>query len=324
MGSAKWIGGFLGWVAGGAIGALIGFLLGKAVDTYIDMSHQLPGGDGSAQGGPGYGPGGYNKGGYNQGGYNQGGYNQGGYNQGGYNQGGYNQGGYNPGGYNQGGYNQGSQSGGPGYGPGGYQRTGGRYSQAEQRNSFFVSLLVLSSAVIKADGRVHPSELQAVREFMRRNFGVQAETQAMQILDRLNASQVNIYTVGDQIAANMNYSQRLQLFHYLVGIATSDGDFSKSEKDALEAIAAVIRLTSTDASSVIAMYYKEADSAYTVLEISPSATDDEVRAAYRRMAIKNHPDKVATLGPEVQKAAAEKFRKIQEAYETIKKQRGMN
>ena len=213
MGSAKWIGGFLGWVAGGAIGALIGFLLGKAVDTYIDMSHQLPGGDGSAQGGPGYGPGGYNQGGYNQGGYNQGGYNQGS--------------------YNQGGYNQGSQSGGAGYGPGGYQRTGGRYSQAEQRNSFFVSLLVLSSAVIKADGRVHPSELQAVREFMRRNFGVQAETQAMQILDRLNASQVNIYTVGDQIAANMNYSQRLQLFHYLVGIATSDGDFSKSEKDAL-------------------------------------------------------------------------------------------
>ena len=309
MGSAKWIGGFLGWVAGGAIGALIGFLLGKAVDTYIDMSHQLPGGDGSAQGGSGYDPGGYNQGGYNPGGYNQGGYNQGG---------------YNPGGYNPGGYNQGSQSGGAGYGPGGFQRTGGRYSQAEQRNSFFVSLLVLSSAVIKADGRVHPSELQTVREFMRRDFGVQAETQAMQILDRLNASQVNIYTVGDQIAANMNYSQRLQLFHYLVGIATSDGDFSKSEKDTLEAIAAVIRLTSTDASSVIAMYYKEADSAYTVLEISPSATDDEVRAAYRRMAMKNHPDKVATLGPEVQKAAAEKFRKIQEAYETIKKQRGMN
>ncbi len=41
------------------------------------------------------------------------------------------------------------------------------------------------------------------------------------------------------------------------------------------------------------------------------------------MAMKNHPDKVATLGLEVQKAAEEKFRKIQEAYETIKKERGM-
>jgi DnaJ like chaperone protein len=71
------------------------------------------------------------------------------------------------------------------------------------------------------------------------------------------------------------------------------------------------------------MYYKEADSAYTVLEISPSATDDEVRSAYRRMAMKYHPDRVATLGPEVQKAAEEKFKKIQEAYATIKKQRGI-
>ena len=72
------------------------------------------------------------------------------------------------------------------------------------------------------------------------------------------------------------------------------------------------------------MYYKDAKSAYSVLEISPNATDDEVKSAYRRMAMKNHPDKVATLGPEVQKAAAEKFRKIQEAYETIKKERGMS
>ena len=320
MGSAKWIGGFLGWVAGGAIGALIGFLLGKAVDNYIDMSHQLPGG--GSDGAGGYGQDGSGWGGYNQGG--QGSSGQGRYNQGG--QGGYGAGyGSNrAGGNNQGGYNQGGAGGYSQQGNYGQRGTGGRYSQTEQRNSFFVSLLVLSSAVIKADGRVHPSELQTVREFMRRNFGEAAAAQAMQILDRLNGQQVNIYTVGDQIAANMNYSQRLQLFHFLVGIATSDGEFSKSEKDTLEAIAAVIRLTSTDASSVIAMYYREADSAYTVLEISPSATDDEVRAAYRRMAMKNHPDKVATLGPEVQKAAAEKFRKIQEAYETIKKQRGMN
>ena len=61
-----------------------------------------------------------------------------------------------------------------------------------------------------------------------------------------------------------------------------------------------------------------------VLEISPSATDNEVRTAYRKMAMKNHPDKVATLGPDVQKVAEEKFRQVQEAYETIKKERGMS
>ena len=275
MGAGKWIGGFLGWVAWGPIGALIGYLLGKAVDTYIDGSHQLPGGDG-----------------WEQRQSRQGSYRQ----QTG-----------------QGQYDRGSST----------QSRQGRYTADEQRNSFFVSLLVLSSAVIKADGRTHPAELRTVREFIRTNFGEQAAAQAEQILQRLDSQQVNIYSVGGQIAANMNYSQRLQLFQYLVSIATSDGDFSASEKSVLEAIASAIRLTSSDAASIIAMYYKEADSAYTVLEISPSATDDEVRSAYRRMAMKYHPDRVATLGPEVQKAAEEKFKKIQEAYATIKKQRGI-
>jgi DnaJ like chaperone protein len=264
MGAVKWIGGLLGWVTMGPIGALIGFLLGKAVETYIDGSHQLPGGD-SAGG--------------------------------------------------QGGYQQ----------PGGYQRTttNRRYTADEQRNSFFVSLLVLSSAVIKADGKTLPAELNFVRDFFRTNFGEQAAQQAMQILQQLDRQQVNIYSVGDQIASNMNYSQRMQLLQYLVQIAMADGNFDKSEKSVLEAIASVIRLTSTDAASIISMYYKEEQSAYTILEISPSATDDEVRAAYRRMAMKNHPDRVSTLGPEVQKAAAERFQQIHEAYETIKKQRGM-
>lgn len=198
------------------------------------------------------------------------------------------------------------------------------YTATEQRNSFFVSLLVLSSAVIRADGKTLQAELDCVRDFFRRNFGDDAASQAVQMLEKLNSQQVNIYSVGEQIAANMNYSQRLQLFHYLTQIAISDGDFCKEEKSVLEAIAAVIRISSVDAASIISMFYKDADSAYSVLEISPSATDDEVRTAYRRMAMKNHPDKVATLGPDVQKAAAEKFRNIQEAYETIKRQRGMN
>ena len=202
------------------------------------------------------------------------------------------------------------------------------YTANEQRNSFMVSLLVLSSAVIKADGRTHPAELERVRTFIRQNFGDNAVDEAMRIRDGLNAQQVNIYSVGGQIADNMNYSQRLQLFHYLTQIAAADGDFSPSERSVLEAVAGAMRLTRPDTQSILAMYDKQAssgtDAAYAILEISPSATDDEVKSAYRRMAMKHHPDKVASLGPEVQKAAEEKFRKIQEAYETIKRQRGLN
>ena len=258
MGKAKWIAGFLGWVAWGPIGALLGFVAGAFLDAQIDFAKQLGGSDGAA------------------------------------------------------GSTAGTTS-----------RQRG-YTAGEQRNSFLVSLLVLSSAVIKADGQVRQAELDRVRQFVRQNFGEAAVDQAMQMLDGLNRQQVDIYSVGSQIAGNMNYSQRLQLFHYLAQIAAADGDFNKAEKDVLESIASAIRLTSSDAASVIAMFYKDSESAYAVLEISPSATDDEVKSAYRRMAMKNHPDKVATLGPEVQKAAAEKFRKIQEAYETIKKERGLS
>lgn len=197
------------------------------------------------------------------------------------------------------------------------------YTAAEQRNSFLVSLLVLSSSVIKADGKTHPAETGYVLDFVRQNFGQAAVQDASRILAELEGKNVNIYEVGAQIARNMNYSQRLQLFHYLTRIATADGEFSRQEKDVLEAIAGAIHLNSSDAASVISMFYKDSSSAYSVLEISPSATNDEVKSAYRRMAMKNHPDKVATLGPEVQKAAAEKFRQIQEAYETIKKERGL-
>lgn len=199
----------------------------------------------------------------------------------------------------------------------------GGYSQAEQRNSFLVSLLVLSAAVIKADGKTRQSELDYVRNFIRQNFGAAAVDEAMQLLNQFISQDVNIYQVGPQIAQYMNYSQRLQLLHYLIQIANADGEFAKSEKSVIEAIGAVLGLSEEDVSSLVAMFYKETNAAYKVLEVSPDATDDEVRKAYRKMAMKYHPDKVATLGPDIQKAATEKFRQIQEAYEAIKAERGM-
>ena len=198
------------------------------------------------------------------------------------------------------------------------------YTASEQRNSFLVSLLVLSAAVIKADGKTLQSELDYVKAFIRNNFGEAAVPDSMRMLEQFCRQDVNIYQVGPQIARYMNYSQRLQLLHYLVQIAMADGHFDKREKSVVEAIGTTIGLKEQDISSIIAMFYKETSSAYTVLGVSPSASDDEVRTAYRKMAMKNHPDKVATLGPEVQKAAAEKFRQVQEAYEAIKKERGMN
>ena len=65
------------------------------------------------------------------------------------------------------------------------------------------------------------------------------------------------------------------------------------------------------------------EEAYKVLEIDPSATNEEVRTAYRRLALKHHPDRVATLGEDVKKAAEEKFQQINNAKERIYKARGI-
>ena len=213
-------------------------------------------------------------------------------------------------------------------GAGDRPRGGGGYTREQQRagnrDSFMMSLLVLSAAVIKADGHFVKSELQYVQNFLRRNFGEDAADQAKDIIKGLMDKDINVYEVGAQIRLYMNYSQRLQLFHYLVALAQSDNRVTKEEIDILGVIARAIDLTARDTESIMSMFRNDIESAYKVLGISPSATDDEVRKAYKQMALKYHPDKVSTLGEDVQKAAEEKFKNVQEAYSKIKKERNMS
>ena len=192
-----------------------------------------------------------------------------------------------------------------------------------QRNSFLMSLLVLSAAVIKADGKTTSQELSTLRSFFARNFGPQAGNEAEEIVKDLLSRDFNLYEVCTQVRSCMDYSQRLQLFHYLVSLGACDG-LDKSEVDILEVIASYIGHSKTEADSVIAQFRPSNDRNYRILEITPDATDEQVKKAYRKMAIKYHPDKVATLGEDVQKAAEEKFKAISQAYEAICRERGMH
>ena len=208
---------------------------------------------------------------------------------------------------------------------GGTYDAGRDYSAGEQRNSFLVSLLVLSAAIMKSDGKVLKSELEYVKGFIRRNFGEHALPQALQILKAALEKDVDLPQVCAQIKLYMNQPQRLQLFHYLVGIAGADGHVCLKETEDLKTIALYLGIPASEAESILAMYGgADVNSAYKVLEIDPSATDEEVKKAYKKMAIKHHPDKVESLGDDVRKAAEEKFKSIVAAYETIKKERGFN
>ena len=75
--------------------------------------------------------------------------------------------------------------------------------------------------------------------------------------------------------------------------------------------------------SIQSMFVRNTNSDYKILEVGPSATDAEIKKAYRKMAAKYHPDKVTHLGNELRSLAEEKFKSLNDAYQAIKKQRGM-
>lgn len=207
---------------------------------------------------------------------------------------------------------------------------------AGQRNSFLFSLMVLASYIIKADGKVMHSEMEFVRRFLRANFGEVAVEEGNEILlklfeQRKQMDAVNPYafkqTINDcgrQIALNMTYEQRLQLLNFLAMIAKADGHVCEQEIEALQEVASAMGLSATEVDSMLNLGNDTLDAAYKVLEISPSATDDEVRIAYRKLAMKHHPDRVASLGEDIRKAAEEKFRQLNDAKEKIYKARGLN
>ena len=204
------------------------------------------------------------------------------------------------------------------------------------RNSFLFSMLVMASYIIKADGKIMHSEMEFVRRFLRDNFGEQAMNEGNQILLNLfeqrkrmdavnpNSFKQTIYDCGQQIAANLNYGERLQLLRFLAMIAMSDGNVCVQEIEALREVATAMNLSANDVDSMINLGSSNLDAAYKVLEIDSSATDDEVKAAYRALAKKHHPDRVATLGDDIHKAAEEKFRQINEAKEQIFKARNIS
>lgn len=203
---------------------------------------------------------------------------------------------------------------------------GSTYTSVSQGNTpgaFGVSLLVLLAAVMKADGKVLKSELDYVKQFFIRQFGRESAKEALVILRDLLKKEIPLQDVCNQISRNMDYSSRLQLIHLLFGISAADDKFHEAEVSLIESISGYLGISSADYQSIRNMFIPETNSSYKILEIEKNATDEEVKKAYRKMAMKYHPDKVVHLGEDFRKAADEKFKKVNEAYEKIKKERNI-
>jgi DnaJ like chaperone protein len=191
------------------------------------------------------------------------------------------------------------------------------------QGDFGMSLLILVAAVMKVDGKIVVSELDYVKQFFVRQFGQESAKQALVMLKDILKQEIPVKEVCLQIKGNMDYSSRLQLMHLLFNISLADSAIHVSEIQLIEKISVYLGVAPGDFLSIKNMFIPETDSSYKILEIDPSSSNDEVKKAYRRMAMKYHPDKVSHLGDEYRRTADEKFKKVNEAYEKIKKERNM-
>ena len=198
------------------------------------------------------------------------------------------------------------------------------YQQRTTGTDFASMLIALSAAVMRADGKVLKVELEYVKAFFRQQFGPQFSAAHLQTLKKfLDSDDIPLEQICYDIRTRTQEEVRVQLLHYLFGIAKSDGHVAQSEILMLNRIAQLLGIPTMDFESVKNMFYRDVNSDYKVLGLEASATDEEIKKAYRQMVIRYHPDKVSQMGEEYQKGAKEKFQKIQEAYENIKKTRGL-
>ncbi len=188
---------------------------------------------------------------------------------------------------------------------------------------FELNLLSLASMVIKADGKINQVELDYVRRYFVANYGKDRANATFRTFNEvIKKREINTARIATYIAQHTRYESRLQILHFLFGIANSDGHISANESQKINEISGFFRIHFKDFESIKAMFFKEAGNAYKILEIEKTATDSEIKKAYRTMAKKYHPDKLQHLPEHLQKGAEEKFRSVQEAYEKLQKERG--
>lgn len=220
---------------------------------------------------------------------------------------------------------------------------GSSYSRKTTQGDFLMVLMVLAGSVMKVDGSAVKSELEVIKEFLRSNFTEAEGKEALQMLKKILDIDYNYREVCRQVRVRLNYSGKLELTHLLFKVAAADGEIVQSEINIIYEMCSLIGVSEADYISIKTAYkaYTKGGSysgggrsslaskqitlsdAYKIMEIDKSASDDEVKKAYRRMAMKYHPDKVNNLGEEVKRSATEKFKAVQEAYQVIKSSRGM-
>ena len=198
----------------------------------------------------------------------------------------------------------------------------------DQQKAYELSLLILSSLVIKSDGKILKSELDYVKQFFVKTFGARKANKYFEVFNKLNKQSLSdqLRPVCQQLNSCVNHPSRLQIIHFLFGVSASDNEIHPSEVALINKIAGYLNINQYDFESIQSMFMIQGTSNslenwFKILEIDKNASDLEIKKAHRKMVIKYHPDKLQGVSKDIIKLAEEKFLIVQDAYENIMKSR---
>lgn len=208
---------------------------------------------------------------------------------------------------------------------------------------FVESTFAVAGAVSKADGVVSPDEIAAAEAlFVRFGLSVEQTKAAKAAFNRGKSADFDLEQEVDRFAqVARGQSALLQTFLQVqMTAALADGKVDPAEHAILMRVARRLGLSERDIAQLEALlrYASQATSAaggppprervedaYAVLGVCAEVSDSDLKRAYRKLMVENHPDKLASKGlPDGMRELAEaRARDINAAYETIKKARGI-
>tara|TARA_B100000767_G_C19729575_1_gene521001 strand:- start:235 stop:939 length:705 start_codon:yes stop_codon:yes gene_type:complete len=194
----------------------------------------------------------------------------------------------------------------------------------DQEKAYELSLLILSSLVIKSDGKIVKAELDYVKKFFVNTFGIQKANKYFEVFSKLNKQSLSskLRPVCLQLNSYVNHAARLQIIHFLFGVSASDNELHSSEIDLIKKIAGYLNINQYDFESIHSMFRSEGslnslDKWFAILELNKNASNEEIKKAHRKMVLKYHPDRLQGVSSDIKKLAEEKFLLVQKAYENI-------
>jgi DnaJ like chaperone protein len=194
---------------------------------------------------------------------------------------------------------------------------------------FYVSMASLAAKMAKADGVVTEDEIRAFDGFVQNELRL--NTQERKIVARLfneaKESNATAREIALQFKNVIGYQPDVMqiMLQLLFRISMADGRFHPAEEKYIQDVASVFGLSSVQYDQIKALFIKKNDRAYQILGVSQSASDQEIKSAYKKLVTEYHPDKLMAKGvPEdFMKIANQKMAEINTAYDQIAQERGI-